>query len=437
MELSMQRLSGLLKAGLVLAAFFAVLYAFFSDAKLVFWLLIVLAAFSFFSFSFYLLVAVMVKEPPIVRPKKWPSISVIIPSFNSAKTLSMCLKHVTAMKYPGRVEYLLVDDCSTDGSREIATRFGNVRVMMRNKRGGKASALNYGISLAKGELLACIDSDTYPPTDCLEKLVPYFNSKPNVGAVTVFITAAHPRNLIEKLQELEYYTAFGFVAKTMAKINCLMVTPGPFSIYRRDVILKVGGFDEKNMTEDMEIGLRLQEHGYRIECSCETFVPTEIPSTIHRLYKQRLRWYRGAIFNLGKYLHMFLNSKYSDFGIYSFPATTVYVFMTMVIWAITIFSYLNLALQNLSIFWAWARVGQLPVFHTDGILALSSITVFFVATVAIWWYFFYRSIRLIGVRLNRSHILPALMIILVYPVLNSFFYFVALVMEAKGSVFNW
>jgi len=423
--------------GLLVVAFFLLgLYLLWANPTAMLWLMVGLSAIFFFSFSFYAVVASQVADKVPPTPKKWPSVSIIVPCFNSKATIHEAIAHIKAMRYAGEKEIIVIDDSSTDGSPEMAEKMG-VRVVRRQGERGKARALNHGMRLAKGEIVVAIDSDTYPPADALEKMIPYFYTGPKVGAVTVFITVANAKNALQRMQQLEYYSAFGFVAKTMGKINGLMVTPGPMSAYKRAALLEMGGFDEENMTEDMEIGLKLHQHGYSIECCTETHVPTEVPNTLKKLYVQRVRWYRGTMYNLKLYFHMFLNHKYSDFGLFSYPTTTIYVATTMLLWTIISFNLLSNAASALDFAAAWLRIGELPVLHADSFLLVNSVTIFLLASIVVWWYFLLRSVRMIGAKLGLHHAIPAILIMLFYPTLNSFFYFASLYKEARGSEFKW
>jgi cellulose synthase/poly-beta-1,6-N-acetylglucosamine synthase-like glycosyltransferase len=105
----------------------------------------------------------------------------------------------------------------------------------------------------------------------------------------------------------------------MAKINTIFVTPGPFTIYRKNIIKALGGFDEKSIVEDQEIAYRLQKNHYRIEQSGDGEVFTEVPKTLKEFYRQRSRWSRGTILTLLEYKKLIFNPKYGDFGLFQLP----------------------------------------------------------------------------------------------------------------------
>ena len=75
----------------------------------------------------------------------------------------------------------------------------------------------------------------------------------------------------------------------MSTLNCVHVTPGPFSLYKTKVLVELGGYDEKNLTEDLEIALRIQKHHYKITQLLDATVGTYAPTTLRTLYHQRKR----------------------------------------------------------------------------------------------------------------------------------------------------
>ena len=103
----------------------------------------------------------------------------------------------------------MVDDASTDDTFAIAKRFPQVEVIKHEKNLGKAASINLALKKTKGELVACIDSDTYPARDALKRMVALFN-EPKVGAATALICVEKPKSFVQKVQEIEYHAAFGF-----------------------------------------------------------------------------------------------------------------------------------------------------------------------------------------------------------------------------------
>ena len=176
---------------------------------------------SMFIFSSYLVLWLegAKTETPPPAPKKWPLVSVIIPSYNTRHTIFECIRACKAMDYPGQFEIVVVDDGSTDGSEEALSKTEGIRLLRNEKNRGKAAALNFAISQARGEIVACIDSDTYPKKDVLEKAVKHFYEDEKVASVVVFVCVNNPRSLLQRIQEIEYWISFGFFFRNAGGIG--------------------------------------------------------------------------------------------------------------------------------------------------------------------------------------------------------------------------
>lgn len=140
----------------------------------------------------------------------------------------------------------------------------------------------------------------------------------------------------------------------MYLLNCVHVTPGPFSVYRKNIIKKLGGFDENNLVEDLEMAFRLQKHHYKIIQLLGTYALTKAPATLVQFYKQRNRWYKGSLINLlsRKYRGMMFNHKYGDLGFFQFPmiiiSATLSIAIFIIIFGIYIIKPLMINIHNLS-----------------------------------------------------------------------------------------
>ena len=237
-----------------------------------------------------------------------PSVSIIVPAYNEQNKISATLRSLSALQYPkDKLEIIVVDDGSEDNTYEVAKKFKNVKVFHK-ENGGKARALNFGLKRAKGEIVACVDSDSHPQPDALLKAVPFFNDS-SVAGVTTSIFSNKPKNLLETLQWLEY-SMIVWSRKLLEFLDAVYVTPGPLSLYKKNILTKVGGFDAKNMTEDIEIAWRLMSKGYKIKMATEAKTYTDIPSKLKAWWKQRIRWNIGGMQTVMKYKHTFLKCNY-------------------------------------------------------------------------------------------------------------------------------
>jgi cellulose synthase/poly-beta-1,6-N-acetylglucosamine synthase-like glycosyltransferase len=116
----------------------------------------------------------------------------------------------------------------------------------------------------------------------------------------------------------------------MSRINTLDVTPGAFSMYRTADIRNVGGFDEGNITEDLEMAWSLRKSGKDLGMVYQKRSNTELPGSIKGLYDQRVRWARGFIVNAWKHRDMFFKKKYGWFGRFQLPLQAIFPVVTVV-----------------------------------------------------------------------------------------------------------
>jgi len=125
--------------------------------------------------------------------------------------------------------------------------------------------------------------------------------------------------------------------KLKANINTLAMTPGVLSIYKTKILKKVGGFDKDNMTEDFEIAMRLKYYGYNIRIETNSFTYTNVPNNFSSFLRQRVRWFRGFIYNHLKYKKMFFNKKYGILGYFQLPLNIIGVFSLLISMSIITF----------------------------------------------------------------------------------------------------
>src|SRR5262245_7055301 len=114
---------------------------------------------------------------------KAPLVSIVVPTFNRQRWIGECLGSVKAQRYP-HIEALVIDDGSTDGTVERLRRnpdFGFVRLHVQPRNDGASRARNAGIAMARGELIAFVDSDDRLAPNHVERAVDAFMSRPDIG----------------------------------------------------------------------------------------------------------------------------------------------------------------------------------------------------------------------------------------------------------------
>ncbi len=255
------------------------------------------------------------------RAKKNYSLSIVVPCYNEEENIGGTIEALLNSGYKNLKKIIVVDDCSTDNSykiiKEYAAKYSKVMAVQTPKNTGKAAgAKNYGAKFVKTELIGFTDADSYPLKGSVTKMIGFFNDS-QVGAITSTVLVKNRNKFIEKLQAIEY-KVIKFSRKLLEFIDSIYVTPGPLAIYRKTAFEDVGGFDENNLTEDIEITWNLQVHDWKVKMCVPSRVYTIAPDRIKDWLNQRNRWNMGGLQTIFKYKKNFLKKK-GMLGIFILP----------------------------------------------------------------------------------------------------------------------
>jgi len=231
----------------------------------------------------------------IPKSTKKYSVSILIPAFNEQGSIKETVEAVLKSDYKHLKEVIIINDGSTDDTLKIAKqlekKYSKVKILNK-KNSGKADSLNQALKIAEGELIGVVDADSYPDKNALSSMVGYFDDE-KTGAVTTRILVRQRNNFIRKMQAVEY-KIIAFTRKLLGFLDAIYVTPGPMALYRKDALFKIGGFDRKNMTEDIEATWHLIHEGYKIRMSFLSKALTVAPDTLKKWFNQRIRWNIGG-----------------------------------------------------------------------------------------------------------------------------------------------
>ena len=134
-----------------------------------------------------------------------------------------------------------------------------------------------------------------------------------------------PRTWLERIQVVEYLRAFLLGRAGWSRLRALLIISGAFGVFRRDILVEIGGFDPTCIGEDAELVTRLHHHlrderrPYEIVFVAEPVCWTEVPSTRAALASQRRRWSRGLVEVLWTHRRMIGNPRYGRVGIFVLP----------------------------------------------------------------------------------------------------------------------
>jgi cellulose synthase/poly-beta-1,6-N-acetylglucosamine synthase-like glycosyltransferase len=300
-------------------------------------------------------------------------VSVIVPAYNEGAGIVAAVQAMTSLRYP-RYEVVVVDDGSSDDTFErLRAQFDLVEVprvvpgevpyrshvlsvhvarghpetltVVRKTNGGKADALNVGINLARHPLICMVDADSVLDPDALLSVAKPFGDDPlRVVACGGVVRIANgckvvggrvvdvrmPRQWLIRVQVVEYLRAFLMGRTGWSRLGGLVVISGAFGIFRRDLVVKIGGMAHDAIGEDAELVVRLhhylREQGadYRVIFVAEPVSWSEAPASLRVLGRQRRRWHRGIAAILGKHRAMIGNPRYGRIGLLALPYYVVF-----------------------------------------------------------------------------------------------------------------
>ncbi len=195
------------------------------------------------------------------RPSR-PLVSVVMPAYNCARYISAAIESVLAQAYRP-LEIIVVDDGSTDGTREAATAYPEVTYIAQ-ANGGPAKARNAGIRRARGEYVALLDADDLWPAEKLAEQVVFLQAHPDVallfGSARRFADDGWTEAPLFERYGLtkSYFGHDHLVVDATSKLLQGNFIPTGTVIARRSTLLEVGLFDERfRLAEDWDFWLRI------------------------------------------------------------------------------------------------------------------------------------------------------------------------------------
>jgi cellulose synthase/poly-beta-1,6-N-acetylglucosamine synthase-like glycosyltransferase len=255
----------------------------------------------------------------------FPPVSVVIAAYNEEKVVNHTISTLLDCGYPN-LEIVVVDDGSSDRTADVVLeRYADnpAVTVIRKENGGKASALNLGVQICTGEIVVALDADTVFAKNTIRRLVRHF-SNPEVGAVAGNVKVGNRGNLLTLWQTIEYITSQNFDRRAFDYLNCITVVPGAVGAWRKETILKAGGYSSDTLAEDTDLTFRIRRMGYRIVTDNSALAFTEAPDTFRGFAKQRFRWAFGTLQCLWKHRDVTFNKAYGAFGIVALPSLWIY-----------------------------------------------------------------------------------------------------------------
>lgn len=297
-------------------------------------------------------------------------VSIIVPAYNEEKTIDASMLALLQLQYP-EYEIIVVNDGSKDNTLQVlieafslvpypeayrkrlevqpirgfysSTIHPNLKVVDK-ENGGKSDALNAGINMSRYPLFCCIDADSLLSRDSLMHIVRQFLEEPETiacgGTIRVangcefkdgnLVKAGLSRNVLALVQTIEYLRAFLFGRLGWVPFNALLIISGSFSVFRKEAVVEVGGYNVDIVGEDMELIVRLHRHyrlnrkPYKISAIPEPICYTEVPEDLRSLRNQRVRWQKGLSESLAGNIGLLYHPRGGTVGWLAFPFSLIF-----------------------------------------------------------------------------------------------------------------
>ncbi len=239
--------------------------------------------------------------PPMSKP--WPSVTIQIPLYNERYVAERVIDACAAIDYPDRLlEIQVLDDSTDETSLLVEQRVAYwrkrgidiVHIRRTDRTGFKAGALQNGLRLATGDLIAIFDADFIPGEGFLRRLVPHFQD-PEVGLVQArwgHINA--DASLLTRIQAAGLDAHFAIDQYVRSRLGYFMNFNGTAGMWRASCIDDAGGWEGDTLTEDLDLSYRAQMKGWKFLFLPEVEVPAELPVDMNALRQQQFRWTKGG-----------------------------------------------------------------------------------------------------------------------------------------------
>ncbi|MEP6785957.1 MAG: glycosyltransferase family 2 protein [Sphingomonadales bacterium] len=281
---------------------------------------------------------------PMPGTAKPATLGVVIAAYNEAPVLIATIEALRRQNRPPEL-IVIADDGSDDGTAGVLEQTYGLTAptpgtisspsptfpelcWLRLPRGGKARALNTAITMVDAELLVTVDADTLLEPGALTAMRSAFESEPGLAAATgVLRPVCAPTTsgrIFQWFQTYEYVRNFLSRYAWMEQRGLLLIS-GAFAGFRRDALVRVGGFDPECLVEDYEVMHRIHRYsadhdlGWTVRVIGTAFATTDSPASLMTFLRQRRRWFAGFLQTQLWNRDMVGNPKYGALGTAMLP----------------------------------------------------------------------------------------------------------------------
>jgi biofilm PGA synthesis N-glycosyltransferase PgaC len=248
------------------------------------------------------------EPPPGPWPEgEWPPVTVIVAARDEEGSIVATLDRIAALAYDGRLEVVLADNGSTDGTaalaEQTAQRHGLAYRRVVESRAGKHRALNTALETVTTPLVVTVDADTLLHREALTYLVARVASRPQdqhvCACAGALVVENAPSNLLSRMQGWDFRLGINGVKRMQAAYNSALVAQGAFSAYWTEDLRAVGGWPDA-IGEDIVLTWALMDSRGIVQYEPCALSFTVAPENLTHFLRQRSRWARGMFESLQK-----------------------------------------------------------------------------------------------------------------------------------------
>ena len=314
-------------------------------------------------------------------------LTVIVPAYNEAASIADTVNSLRAQSQPP-TRIVVVDDCSTDDTGQVAASLGVEVLRPPANTGSKAGAQTFALRNITTSYVMAIDADTVLAPDAIERLSGAFDD-PEVAAASGLVLPRHVRSLWERGRYVEYLYSFTFPKQVQDAYGKPLIASGCFAAYRTSILCAVGGWSSRTMAEDMDLTWTLYERDWKVRFMPEALCYPIEPHDWEFLGKQLRRWSHGFVQNVRLHWRGILPLRFfrSIVAIAAFDAVFAPILTLLVLPLLAIF---------VTAWYLLAYVIDLPVVvipvllaarrRRETGLAMASLPCFFVIRLANCWF---------------------------------------------------
>lgn len=234
----------------------------------------------------------------------FPLVTIQLPLYNEKFVAERLLRTVLSMEYPkGKLEIQILDDSTDETSQVIREALKSMidcphevsHIQRPVREGFKAGALDYGMKVAKGEVIGIFDADFLPEKDFLMRTVPFLMEADNVGVVqSRWGHINEDFSFVTRAQSMMLNTHFTVEQLGRISIDSYINFNGTAGIWKKTCIEDAGGWQADTLTEDLDLSYRAQIKGWKFVYLYDVVSPAELPVTLDAYRTQQFRWSKGA-----------------------------------------------------------------------------------------------------------------------------------------------